>query len=249
MPGCLPAVHRQSVSTIGCPPNPARRPGSRCPARPASGPSGVQPVQCRVYLAPSSGRGCPAGWCPARPVSSRRVSVRPVAAVSSRVRRVVAMGRPRSGGQRSRLDRVEFHVVRPRPRRLGRRPEAHGCGHRCEVVCRPAGERPPRTWAGWCFGGRLHPTGRAGQTAAGGGGLSLATALGRGVAGARLPHGTVRRGHLAWSHDYSAWSLPSLTSEWMGPEGPHELGGQDGDAAPARPSQVASATGSTLATL
>jgi hypothetical protein len=38
----MPAVHRQSVSTIGCPPNPARRPG------PGVQPSGVQPVQCLV---------------------------------------------------------------------------------------------------------------------------------------------------------------------------------------------------------
>jgi hypothetical protein len=217
----MPAVHRQSVSTIGCPPNPARRPGSRCPAvrcpaRPVSG-----------YLAPSSGRGCPAVWCPARPVSGRLVSVRPVAAVSSASAGWWRWGRPRYGGQRSRLDRVEFHVVRPRPRRLGRRPKEHGCGHRCEVGCRPAGERRPRTWAGWCFGGRLHPSDRAGQTAARGAVAGDCARAGEWLTRCcrTAPCGAAI---WAWSHDYSAWSLRSLMSEWTGPEGPNELGGEDG---------------------
>jgi len=46
-----------------------------------------------------------------------------------------------------------------------------------------------------CSGGRLHPTDRAGQTAARGA-CRWRLRSGRGVAGAMLPHGTVRGGHL-----------------------------------------------------
>jgi hypothetical protein len=101
-------------------------------------------------------------------------------------------GAPRDGGQRSRLDRVKFRVVRPRPGGLVDGPRRHGCGHRCGVVCRPAGERRPRTWAGWCFGGRLHPSDRAGQTAAGGA-CRWRLRSGRRVAGAILHRSSLVR--------------------------------------------------------
>jgi hypothetical protein len=99
-------------------------------------------------------------------------------------------------------------------------------GTAAEVVWRPAGERRPADLGRVVFGGRLRPTDQADQTAARGG-RRWRRRSGRGLADARLPHGTVA-GHLAWSRDYAAWSLPSLTSEWTGPEGPNELGGQDG---------------------
>ena len=106
-------------------------------------------------------------------------------------------------------------------------PRRHGCGHRCGVGCRPAGERRRRTWAEMCSGGRLRPTDQAGRPPRGR--PSLATALGQ---GSWLKRDVAARhrvgGHLAWRRDYSAWSLPSLMSEWTGPEGPNELGGQDG---------------------
>jgi hypothetical protein len=71
MPGCLPAAHRRSVSTIGCPPNPARRPG------PGVQPSGVRPVQCPVIWLPGPDAAVrPAGVQPV-PASSRLVAVRP----------------------------------------------------------------------------------------------------------------------------------------------------------------------------
>jgi hypothetical protein len=138
MPACC---HRRSVSTIGCPPNRSavRVRASRCP-------------------------GCPAARCRALPVSAC-LAPRPDAAVRlagvqpsgvqppgvrqsarsqpSRVSRVVRWGTAWYGGQRSRPDRVEFHVVRvvrPRPQRLGRRPEeARGAGTAAGAVWRPAG--------------------------------------------------------------------------------------------------------------
>ena len=226
-------------------------------------PSGVQvssrPVSSRPvsgYLAPSSGRGCPAGWCPARPASSRLVSsasgvqpsgVRP-SARSQPSRPASAgwwrWGRSRYGGQRSRLDRVEFQVVRSRPRRLGRRPE--------EAWMRAPLRR-------WCAGWRGSAGRGPGPGGASAGGCTQPTRQARPPRGAPVAGHCAGAGswlarccrtapcgggHLAWSHDYFAWSLRSLTSEWTGPEGSNELGGEDG----ARPRQVASATGSTPAT-
>jgi hypothetical protein len=83
----MPAVHRQAVSTLGCPPNPARRPGSRCPA------DGCPAVHCPVIWLPCPDAAVrPAGVQPVRRPAVWCLSVRPVAAVWSRVRRVVAMG-------------------------------------------------------------------------------------------------------------------------------------------------------------
>ena len=92
MPGCLAAGHRRSASTIGCPPNPVRRPGSRCPAvriqvssRLGSSPSSVQLWLPRPDAAvrPAGVRPVrrPAGWC----LSAGR-------SVSSCGGRVAAMG-------------------------------------------------------------------------------------------------------------------------------------------------------------
>jgi hypothetical protein len=230
MPTCCPSpvcVH----SWVSTPTRPAvRGPGVQ--------PAGVRPVQCPVIWLPRPDVAVrPAGGCP----SARSQPSRPASAGWWR------WGRPRYGGQRSRLDRVEFHVVRPRPRRLGRRPEEHGCGHRCGVVCRPAGERRPRTWAGWCFGGRLHPSDRAGQTAARGA-CRWRLRSGGGVAGAMLPHGTVRGGHLGLEPRLLCVVIAEPDVRMDGPGRTQRARRRGRRAAPARPSQVASATGSTLAT-
>jgi hypothetical protein len=137
MPACCPSPVRVHywVSTHPGPPSGSRCPAVRCPARPVSG-----------YLAPSSGRGCPAGWCPARPASSRVVSSRVVSVRPPGRSRLVP--RPPGGGDGEHLgtagsghDWIESSSMwsGPRPRRLGRRPEEHGRGHRCGVVCRSAG--------------------------------------------------------------------------------------------------------------
>ena len=137
MPACSPlpvCIH------YWCPPNSVRRPVSRCPARPVSG-----------QLAPSSGRGCPAGWCPARPASGGLVSSpsgvqRPVSARPPGRSRLVPRqpggsdgGQLGTAGQRSRLDRVEFRVVRPRPQRRSTARGGMDAGTAVEIVWRPAG--------------------------------------------------------------------------------------------------------------
>jgi hypothetical protein len=150
---------------------------SRCPARPVSSPSTVRSSGSLVRTR-LSGRlvSSPSG---VRPAGVRPAGVYP-SALSHPSRPASASGSdggtPGTAGQRSRLDPVAFHVVRPRPRRLGRWPDEAllrgSCGGRRGSVGR-------RTWAGWCFGGRLRPTGQAGQTAARGARRS-ATALGQG---------------------------------------------------------------------
>jgi hypothetical protein len=125
---------------------------------PVSSPSSVR------SSGPSSGRGCPAGWCPARPASSRLVSVRPVAAVSSRppgggdgdtsVRRAAVT----TGSSRVRCGPAPF---------LAARSTARGgldAGTAAEVVWRPAGgsvDRGPGP-GGARAGGYGRPTRQAG---------------------------------------------------------------------------------------
>jgi hypothetical protein len=134
MPGSLPAAHRRSVSTIGCPLNPVRRRGPRASLSGVRGvpPPGVQPVQCPLVWLPAPDAAVrlacvqsvrrPAAWCP---------PVRPVAAVSSRVSRVLRGGRLGTAGQRSRPDRVEFHAVRPpSPAARSTAQGGTGCRHR-----------------------------------------------------------------------------------------------------------------------
>jgi hypothetical protein len=152
---------------------------------PVSSPSSVR------SSGPSSGRGCPAGWCPARPASSRLVSVRPVAAVSSRppgggdgdtsVRRAAVT----TGSSRVRCGPAPF---------LAARSTARGgldAGTAAEVVWRPAGgsvDRGPGP-GGARAGGYGRPTRQAGPRR----GRPVAGDCARAgeLAGARLPHGTV----------------------------------------------------------
>jgi hypothetical protein len=182
MPACCPSpvrVHSR-VSTQPGPPSGSRCPAVRCPARPVSG-----------CLAPSSGRGCPAGWCPARPASSRLVSspsgVQPAGVCPSAWSQPSGpasagwwrWGAPRYGGQRSRLDRVKFHVVRPRPRRLGRRPQ--GAWMRAPLRSRrQAGGGASAADLGRVVLWREAAPNRPGRPDRREGRLSLATALGQG---------------------------------------------------------------------
>jgi hypothetical protein len=109
MPTCCPSpvcVHYW-VSTQPGPPS-----GVQVSSRPVSSPSSVRlsgslvrtRLSGRLVSSPSGVQ--PSGVCP----SARSQPSRPASAGWWR------WGRPRYGGQRSRLDRVEFHVVRPRPR-------------------------------------------------------------------------------------------------------------------------------------
>jgi hypothetical protein len=213
---------------------PSRRPAVRCPARPVSG-----------HPAPSSGRGCPASWCPARPASSRLVSAR------SQPSRPASASGGDGGHLGTAVTTGSSRVPCGPAPTLAARSTARGmdAGTAAEVVWRPAGSVGRGPEPGWCVGGRLRPTDQAGQTAARGA-LSLAIALGQGeLAGARGCRTAPWAGHLSWSRDYAAWSLPSLTSEWTGPERLKRVRRRGWRAAPTRPSQVASAIGSTLATL
>jgi hypothetical protein len=216
----MPACHRPPVCVCHwVSTHPVHRRGSRCPARPVSSLSGVQPVHRPVIWLPHPDAAVrPAGVQP----------VRPVAAVSSCVSRVVAMGD--SSVRRAAVTTGSSRVPCGPARAPAARSTARGgmdAGTTAEVVWRSAGECRPRTWAGWCFGGRLRPTDQAGQTAARGA-RRWRLRSGRGAGWrATLPHGTVGRPS-GWSRDYSPWSLRSRMSEWTGPEGPNGLGGQDG---------------------
>jgi len=242
MPGCLPAVHRQSVSTLGCPPNPARRPGSRCPAvrcpaRPVSGylalspdaavrPAGVQPVRR------------PAIWC---------LSVRPVAAVSSRVRRVVAMGE--TSVRRAAVTTGSSGVpCGPAPSPAAGS-TTRGAWMRAPLRSRvQAGGGASAADLGRVALWREAAPERPGRPYRREGRLSLATALGQGGAGAMLPHGTVRGGHLGLEPRLLCVVIAEPDVRMDGPGRTKRPRRRGRRAAPARPSQVANATGSTLAT-
>jgi hypothetical protein len=140
-PGCQDAC---LPSTAGlCPLLGVHQPGP---------PSGVQvssrPVSSRPlsgYLAPSSGRSCPADSCPTRPASSRLVSARPPDGRSRLVPRPPGSGdggRLGTAGQRSRLDQVESHVARPVPGSSVDGLRKHGCGHRCGGRMQAGGGAP-----------------------------------------------------------------------------------------------------------
>jgi hypothetical protein len=81
----------------------------------------------------------------------------------------------------------------------------------------------------WCLGWRLQPrlTRRPDRRE---GALSLATALGQGSWLKREVAARHRVGRPSGpgGRDYGAWSLQGLTTEWTGPEGSNELGGEDG---------------------
>jgi hypothetical protein len=188
----MPAVHRQSASTIGCPPNPARRPGSRCPAvrcpaRPVSG-----------YLASSSGRGCPAGWCPARPASSRLVSVRPPG-------RSRLVPRPPGGGDGGDLgtagsgnDWIESSSMRSGPSPAAR------------STARGAWMRVPLRR--WCAGRRGSVGRGPGPGGASAGGRTRPTGQGR------RPRGAPVAGDCAWAGEWLARCCRTAPCGW--PSGP-----------------------------
>jgi hypothetical protein len=183
---CTPAPFRRPIALHSYPPTPTHEssaPRRRLDGPPSkvqvSNPSGVQPVHCPVIWLPRPDAAVrpagvqpvrrPAGWCPS-PSGVQPAGVYP-SALSHPSRPTSAgcrrWGTPGTAGQRSRLDRVALQVVRPRPRRLDRRPDEASmraplrgsCGGRRGSVDR-------RTWAGWCFSGRLRPTDQAGQTVA-----------------------------------------------------------------------------------
>jgi hypothetical protein len=181
MPGCLPSVPRRSVPLLGVHPtrSAVRGPGVQPSGVQPSGvqPSGVQPVQCPVIWLPRPGAAVqpagvqpvrrPAAWCPpvqclsVRCLSVRSQPSRPAAAGWWR------WGTPRYGGAAvaAGSDRVEFHVVRPRPAARSAARAGMDTSTAAEVVWRPAGERQPRTWPGglrW----EAAPTDQAGQAAA-----------------------------------------------------------------------------------
>jgi hypothetical protein len=239
---CLLSIARL-CPLLGVHPIVARRPGSRCPAvrcpaRPVSG-----------YLAPSSGRGCPAIWCPARPASSRLVSVRPPG-------RSRLVPRPPGGGdgetsvrRGSGHDWTESSSMwsGPVPAARSTAPGGMVAGTAAEVVCRPAGERRRRTWAGWRFGGRLHPTDQAGQTAARApvAGDCARAGSGRREVAARHRVG----GHLGLEPRLLCVVVAEPDVRVDGPGRIKRARRPGWRAAPVRPRQVASATGSAATAL
>jgi hypothetical protein len=243
MPGCLPAVHRRSVSTIGCPPNPARRPG------PGVQPSGVQPVQCPVIWLPGPDAAVrPAGVQPVRRPAVWCLSVRPVAAVSSRVRRVVAMGETsvRRAAVTTGSSRVPCGPA-PSP---AARSTARGAWMRAPLRSRvQAGGGASPADLGRVVLRREAAPERPGRPDRREGRLSLATALGRGsgwrdVAARHRAGG----GHLGLEPRLRCVVIAEPDVRMDGSGRTKRARRRGRRAAPARPSQVANATGSTLAT-
>jgi hypothetical protein len=130
-------------------------------------PSGVQPSGVRpsgsLVRTRLSGRLVST----TRPVSSRVVCARP-AGHSHLVPRPPGAGdrRPRDGGAAGH-DWIESSSMWSGPSLAARStaPRRHGCGHRCGGRVQAGGGAAAADWAGWCFGGRLHPTDQEGQTA------------------------------------------------------------------------------------
>jgi hypothetical protein len=102
----------------------------------SSRPVSSRPVSGRLVCPPVR---CPAGWCP---------PVRPVTSVSLAEAQGWPWGSRRCGGQPSRLERIELHVVcGVRAARSTARVGLEG-GDPAEVVRRRAGERRLRIWPG-----------------------------------------------------------------------------------------------------
>jgi hypothetical protein len=222
------------MPSVAGPRPPFGRPGPRCP-----------PVRCPPVRCPAV--RCPAVRCPAAGVSSRW-GVRPSALPHPS--RPASAGRWRLGTCRYGGATVTTGTSRvpcgPAPVPPAARSTVRvslDVGNAAEVVYRPARERRPRPCPGGAWAGRLLPTDQGGQTAAGvprrwRRGSGRESWVKRDVPALRVA------ASLAWSCDYAPWSLWSLTPEWTGPEG-HELDGEDGRTAPARPSQVAGPPSST----
>jgi hypothetical protein len=169
-----PAVgrSRRSVSTMWCPPSgavsgsggpAAQCPAARCPTRPASSPSGVQPV-----------------WCPpVQPAAVRPGG--PDASISSHRRRW-RWEPGRCGGQPAPRERVQSrwgcHVVE----RLGQRPSRPGPGRRCRGRLVVSGVSVADLGRVWCGPRRRRWTAaRPGQV-----GVRSARGFGGAVGGSRL---------------------------------------------------------------
>jgi hypothetical protein len=207
------------------------------PTRPAvRGPgvqsSGVQPVQCLgIWLPRPDAAVRPAGVQPvrrpARPASSRLEAVRP----PGRSRLVPC---PPDGGDGRDLgaagsgqDWIESSSRWSGPVPAARS-TARGAWMRAPLRSRvQAGGGASAADLGWVVLRREAPPDRAGRTAAGGA-CRWRRRSGRGWLARCCRTAPCGAAIWAWSHDYAAWSWRSLTSEWTGPEGPNELGGQDG---------------------
>jgi hypothetical protein len=214
--------------------------GVQVSSRPVSSPSSVQLSGSLVRIRLS-------GRLVSSPSGVQLSGVRPFALLHpSRPRqRVVAMGTRRYGGATvtTGTSRVPCGPAPVPPAARSTVRVSLDVGNAAEVVYRPARERRPRPCPGGAWAGRLLPTDQGGQTAAGvprrwRRGSGRESWVKRDVPALRVA------ASLAWSCDYAPWSLWSLTPEWTGPEG-HELDGEDGRTAPARPSQVAGPPSST----
>ena len=151
MPGCLPCRPSPSASTTSVSTHPSgvqvsSRPVSSCPDTGRLAPSSPVPLSGRLVSSPS-------GVQPVRGSAVRCPSVRPShpsGPASARRRR---LGTPRYGGQSSCLERIEFHVVRPRPSGSVDGPGRPGCGHRCGGRMEASGGASAADLAGLCSGG------------------------------------------------------------------------------------------------
>jgi hypothetical protein len=206
MPGCCP-----SPGCVHCWVSTPTRPAVQGPG---VQPSDVQPVQCpAIWLSRPDAAVQPAGVQPVRCPAVWCLSVRPVTGVSSRVRRVVAIGRPRDGGA-AVLTGSSRVSCGPAPSLAARStaPRRHGCGHRCGGRAQAGGGASAADLGpgGASTGGCTRPTRQARPPPE----APVAGDCARAGVGWRdVAHGTARGGHLVWSHDYSAWSLRSPTAE------------------------------------
>jgi hypothetical protein len=220
----------------GCPPIRFRRPGPGCPARPVSGPPGVQSARCPVrpvssHLGSSSGIWRPAVWCP--PVRCPAVRTCP-----SGPHQAVALGTGRCGKATRTTGAGPGPCRLPRPRAAradGR--EGPDAGDAAEVT---HGRRGCRWWT------------RAGSGVAAAV-LDAASRVGQaGVRSARRRR--LREGTGGGCTGREA-AVPGMGGRPLcvvvevpaarvdGPGGADGLAGGDGRAAPARPRQPASAPG------
>jgi hypothetical protein len=147
--GVHPSVRGPGVQPSGVQLSGVRTAGSLV-SGPSVRPSGVRPVRR-----------------PACPGFSRAVSVRPShpsGPASARRRRLgdtsVRRGNPHAWNESSSMWSGPVPAARSTAR------VGLDAGTAAEVVCRPAGERRPRTWPGCARAGWLRPTEQGGQTAA-----------------------------------------------------------------------------------
>jgi hypothetical protein len=202
--GVHPSVRGPGVQPSGVQLSGVRTSGSLV-SGPSVRPSGVQPVRR-----------------PACPGFSRPVPVRPpVASVWSRVSPAAALGgHLGTAGQSSCLERIEFHVVRPRPSGSVDGPGRPGCGHRCGGRVGQRGS-VGRDLAGLCSGGWLRPTDQGGQTAAR---APIASDCARQGCWLKRDVPAPAAWLPSWlERDYAPWLSWSMTPAWTGSAGPTSL--------------------------